>query len=61
MEEEKTNLIMYTWKPYKNETQGQARQLRLICHPKLKIKIGAWGFKWEEGNSGQEEEQIFGN
>lgn len=47
----KTNLVTYAQRPYKNETQGQVRQLRIRCHPELRNGIGNWGFRGEKGNS----------
>ena len=31
------------------------RQMRLICHPKIRKAIGAWSFKGEEDNSQENE------
>lgn len=45
----------------KCETQGQVRQLKLICLPEKSNGIGALGFKGEKGNSQDKEEQMFGN
>ena len=35
----------YLGETHKNETQGQVRQWRLLCHPEMKTRIGAWSFK----------------
>lgn len=35
----------------KYETQGQVKQLRLICHCALRNEIGAWGFKAQVSDS----------
>lgn len=34
--------------PSEDETQGQVRQLRFICHPEPRNEIKAWDFKGEE-------------
>ena len=34
--------------PLEDETQGQVRQLRFICHPEPRNEIRAWDFKGKE-------------
>ena len=35
----------YLRETHQNETQGQVRQWRLLYHPEMKTRIGAWSFK----------------